>query len=67
MKFDDGSNFRVESMSAMPLVLQSGAVLQLKISFLPKTNGAIFDTLTLTTSDPDQPTVTIVVKGKGTK
>ncbi len=65
LKLDDGTHFRVEGATGMPLVLKSAAVLQLKIVFQPKIAGTVLDVLTILTSDPDQPVATIVLKGKG--
>ena len=65
LKLDDGKHFRVEGVSNMPLVLKSAAVLELKIMFQPKATGGLADTLTIQTSDPVNPTITIVLKGKG--
>jgi len=65
VSFADGMNFRVEGVSSLPMTLQSAGVLQLKIMFTPKRAGGMNDELTITTDDPDQPTVTIQVKGKG--
>ena len=47
------------------MVLKSAAVLQLKIIFEPHATGTLLDALTILTSDPDQPMVTISLKGKG--
>jgi Putative Ig domain len=65
VRFADGTNFRVEGVSSFPVTLQSAGVLQLKIMFTPKRAGGINDELTIGTDDPDQPTVTILLKGKG--
>ena len=65
LRLDNGKHFRVEGASNMPLALKSAAVLEVKIMFQPKDTGVIADTLTILTSDPDNPTVTIALKGKG--
>jgi hypothetical protein len=67
LKLEDGAHFRVEGVSNMPLVLKSAAVLEIKVMFQPKATGGIVDTLTIRTSDPDNPTITIALKGKGAK
>jgi VCBS repeat-containing protein len=63
----DGTHFRVEAPGSVPIALQSAGVIQLKIMFQPKSRGTLFDTLTITTDDPAQPTITIVLKGKGSQ
>jgi len=65
--FLDGKNFRVEGVSGLPAVLGSAATIQLRIVFEPKEAGSLLDTLTISTSDPDQSTITIDVKGKASK
>jgi hypothetical protein len=67
MKFDDGRNFRAEGISNMPVVLKSAAVIELKIMFQPKDTGPILDVLTIQTTDPENPALTISLKGKGAK
>ena len=67
LKLDEGRNFRVEGFTNMPLVLKSAAVLEMKIMFQPKDTGAVFDTITILTSDPDNPAITIALKGKASK
>ena len=65
LKLEDGRHFRVEGLSNMPLVLKSAAVLEMKIMFQPRNTGPIVDVLTIQTSDPENPTMTIALKGKG--
>ena len=67
LRLNDGQHFRVEGISNMPLVLKSAAVLELKIMFQPKATGQLVDTITILTSDPSRPSVTIVLKGKGAR
>ena len=67
LKLDDGKHFRVEGVSNMPLVVKSAAVMEIKIMFQPKDPGALVDFLTILTSDPDNPVVTIALKGKGAR
>ncbi|GEM_PF-2471905 len=64
LSFLDGTHFRIEGVSGLPVLLQSGSVLQLKIVFQPKSSGTLKDTLTITTDDPEKPTITIQLKGK---
>jgi hypothetical protein len=61
----DGTHFRVEAPGNVPMLLQSAGVMEIKIMFQPKSRGTQFDTLTINTDDPNQPTITIVLKGKG--
>jgi hypothetical protein len=61
----DGTHFRVEAPGNVPMLLQSAGVMEIKIMFQPKSRGTQFDTLTINTDDPNQPTMTIVLKGKG--
>ncbi|HXG93715.1 MAG TPA: choice-of-anchor P family protein [Blastocatellia bacterium] len=61
----EGSHFRIEGISATPLVLQSAGVLQLKLMFEPKAKGTLRDTIIISTDDPDQPIITIELKAKG--
>src|SRR5436190_8371529 len=63
----DGINYRLDGVSGFPLVLQGGGTIPVKISFEPKQSGTLLDTLTIVTSDPDQPTISIDLKGKGLK
>jgi hypothetical protein len=63
----DGTHFRVEVPGSAPIALQSAGVLQIKVMFQPKSGGTLFDTLTISTDDPDQPTITIVLRGKGSQ
>lgn len=65
LRLDDGTHFRIEGTGTAPFVLKSAGMLQIRIMFQPRTTGTILDTLTLVTSDPDRPTVTIALKGKG--
>ena len=67
MGLADGTNFRLEGPATLPMSLQSAEVIQLKIMFLPKTSGTLRDTLTITSDDPSQPAITIVLKGKGSR
>lgn len=63
----NGTDFRVEGPSSMPLTLPSAGVVELKILFVPKQQGAVTDSITISSSDPDQPSVVIQLKGKGAK
>jgi hypothetical protein len=61
----DGTHFRVEGMPTLPASLQSASVLELTIMFQPKGAGNVSDTLVIDTDDPDNPTITVKLKGKG--
>jgi hypothetical protein len=63
----DGGNFSVDGAPGLPAVLQPGGSFQLRIGFQPKTVGMLHDTLTISTSDANRPTVTIDLKGRGVK
>jgi len=65
LRLDDGTHFRIEGAGTAPFVLKSSGMLQIRIMFQPRTTGTILDSLTLVTSDPDRPTVSIALKGKG--
>jgi putative Ig domain-containing protein/Big-like domain-containing protein len=65
MRFADGNQFQVEGISSLPISLRSAAGIQLKIMFQPKQKGPVLDTLMITTDDPANPEVDIVLKGKG--
>jgi hypothetical protein len=65
LRLDDGTHFRIEGTGTAPFVLKSAGMLQIRIMFQPRTTGTILDSLTLVTSDPDRPTVSIALKGKG--
>jgi hypothetical protein len=67
MGFLDGTHFRLEAPASVPITLQSAGVIQLKIMFQPKSAGTFNDTLTITTDDPANPVITIVLKGKGSR
>jgi hypothetical protein len=61
----DDTNYRVEGFSASPVVLQPGGVIELRVLFEPKNKGQNVVFLTINSSDPDEPTVSITLKGKG--
>jgi hypothetical protein len=63
----NGRDFSVDGASALPAVIPSGGTIQLRVAFQPKGAAPVRDTLTIATSDPDQPTVSVDLKGKGTK
>jgi hypothetical protein len=65
LRLDNGTHFRIEGAGSSPLILKSAATLTIRIVFQPRATGTMLDTLTLVTSDPDRPTVTIALKGKG--
>ncbi|MEW6207095.1 MAG: choice-of-anchor P family protein [Acidobacteriota bacterium] len=60
----DGKHFRIEGASGSPILLQSGSVLQLKVIFEPKGAGMLRDKIAIITDDPENPTITIELKGK---
>jgi hypothetical protein len=47
------------------VVLQPGGVIELRVLFAPKNKGQNVVFLTINSSDPDEPTVSITLKGKG--
>ncbi|HEY6328971.1 MAG TPA: Ig domain-containing protein [Blastocatellia bacterium] len=63
--FADGSNFKLEGGAGLPAVLQPGGAIPLSISFMPQTAGTKADTLSISTSDPRHPLLTIQLSGKG--
>jgi hypothetical protein len=65
--FADGSNFKLEGSAGLPAVLPPGGTIPLSISFMPEGAGTKEDTLSIATSDPRHPVVTIQLSGKGAK
>lgn len=63
--FTDGTQYRVEGVSNLPLTLQSAGVIQLRVFFEPKRKGTLTDRLVINTNDSTQPTITMELKGKG--
>ncbi|MCI0485553.1 MAG: hypothetical protein L0229_03030, partial [Blastocatellia bacterium] len=65
INLSDERNYRLEGGSGVPLTLQSGGVIELKVFFEPRSSGAHSSTLTILSSDPDKPVFTVNLKGKG--
>jgi hypothetical protein len=65
--FLEGKDFSVDGASALPAVIPSGGTIQLRLAFQPKETGMVRDSLTISTSDPDQPNASIDLRGKGVK
>jgi len=61
----DDRNYRMEGFVASPVVLQPGGVIELRVLFEPKNKGQNSASLTINSSDPNNPTVEIKLKGKG--
>ncbi len=59
----DGTNFRLDGTSA-PMSVAPGSVAELKLQFIPTSEGVKRDTLRMVTSDETRQTVMIRLKGK---
>jgi hypothetical protein len=61
-----GTDFHISGPTGA-IGLQAGGTAQFTITFLPTHKGEIVDTLTISSTDPNQPSVTVTLKGKGLK
>ena len=64
---EDNHNYRLEGLMDLPTTLQPGGVLEFRIFFEPKASGTFNSLLTISSSDPDNPTALIRLKGKATR
>jgi hypothetical protein len=60
-----GSDFRIEGVAGLPVVLAPGQELPIRVTFEPAHEGSLTDTILVGTSDPNAPSVKIKVSGQG--
>ncbi|MBM7113483.1 choice-of-anchor D domain-containing protein [Archangium primigenium] len=60
-----GQAFTLRSLPALPYTLEPQAVLKLEVGFAPLVEGALAQTLKLTSNDPATPLLTVDLRGLG--
>jgi len=61
----DGTDFALSGAAALPFALASGSSQDITITFDPVRTGALNDTLTISSNDPDEGTVGLSLSGVG--
>ncbi len=60
-----GQAFTLRSLPVLPYTLEPQAVLKLEVGFAPLVEGALAQTLKLTSNDPATPSLTVALQGQG--